>query len=241
MGEGRGSVARLNVHRANNGPIGIAKFQGRQCQSGLHIDSRSSAANRHSLVLWLIDAILKRYNQSYIIVRSDFSKREEDGKEDGEREFVTRATNDVPLARSPVSPFEDPTRRRQVVIQSPNLPAHDFACKPTSSYSHSARDQTAYTATTRRLSSPSALKTIIFSLYLHGTNCTIVTIPCSRGRTINVVEISSNLSSPGDIPTALPADSTNYYYYYYYHIPSSHLVQRIEGSISFSFFFFPSV
>lgn len=240
MGEGRGSVARLNVHRANNGPIGIAKFQGRQCQSGLHIDSRSSAANRHSLVLWLIDAILKRYNQSYIIVRSDFSKREEDGKEDGEREFVTRATNDVPLARSPVSPFEDPTRRRQVVIQSPNLPAHDFACKPTSSYSHSARDQTAYTATTRRLSSPSALKTIIFSLYLHGTNCTIVTIPCSRGRTINVVEISSNLSSPGDIPTALPADSTNYYYYYY-HIPSSHLVQRIEGSISFSFFFFPSV
>lgn len=50
-------MARLNVHRANNGPIGIAKFQGRQCQSGLHIDSRSSAANRHPLVLWLIDAI----------------------------------------------------------------------------------------------------------------------------------------------------------------------------------------
>lgn len=154
-----------------------------------------------------------------------------------EREFVTRATNDVPLARSPVSPFEDPTRRRQVVIQSPNLPAHDFACKPTSSYSHSARDQTAYTATTRRLPSSSALKTIIFSLYLHGTNCTIVTIPCSRGPTINVVEISSNLSSPGDIPTALPADSTNYYYYYY--IPSSHLVQLVRlVSKGARFFFF---
>lgn len=81
VGEGGGgSVARLNVHRANNGPIGVAKFQGRQCQSGLH-RFRSSAADRHPLVLRLIDAILKRYNQSYIIVR-DFSR----GKRERERE-----------------------------------------------------------------------------------------------------------------------------------------------------------